>query len=106
MSLPFLLGLAAVSAALLMTIAGMALKAHRSKVVSGREEMIGLSGTVRHVAAGRIYADVRGERWEVRCDEPLAPGDRVTVTGMEGLTLIVQRRAPAQEAQGESTHVL
>jgi len=34
---------------------------------------------------------IRGELWRARSDEPLAPGERVQVDGLSGLTLDVHR---------------
>jgi membrane protein implicated in regulation of membrane protease activity len=34
---------------------------------------------------------VVGERWEARCAEGADPGERVSVVGIEGLTLIVRK---------------
>mgnify|MGYP003704949537 FL=1 len=34
---------------------------------------------------------VHGELWHARCDEPLSPGERVRVDGLDGLTLDVHR---------------
>lgn len=89
LSIPFLIGLAVASVALLLLMGTMAAKAHRRAVVSGREEMLGLEGTVTSVAGGSAYAEVRGERWQVRSKEPLAPGDRIRVSAMDGLVLQV-----------------
>jgi membrane-bound serine protease (ClpP class) len=38
---------------------------------------------------GETWAQVEGERWRVRAEMALAPGDRVRVKGMDGLTLLV-----------------
>ncbi|HWL30398.1 MAG TPA: nodulation protein NfeD, partial [Burkholderiaceae bacterium] len=89
LSIPFLIGLAIVSVALILLMGAMAAKAHRRAVVSGREEMLGLEGTVTSVVGGSAYAEVRGESWQVRSKEPLAPGDRIRVSTMEGLVLHV-----------------
>jgi membrane-bound serine protease (ClpP class) len=89
LSIPFLIGLAVVSIALILLMGAMAAKAHRRAVVSGREEMLGLEGTVTAVAGGSAYAEVRGESWQVRSKEPLAPGDRIRVSTMDGLVLHV-----------------
>jgi membrane-bound serine protease (ClpP class) len=89
LSIPFLIGVAVASVALLLLMGTMAAKAHRRAVVSGREEMLGLEGTVTSVAGGSAYAEVRGERWQVRSKEPLAPGDRIRVSSMDGLVLHV-----------------
>ncbi len=107
LSVPFLIGLAAASAILLALIGGVAARAHRRAVVSGREEMLGLPGTVTTVSNGLAYAEVRGESWKVRCSEPLKPGDAVRVLAVDGLTLQVARGDPAhaKSIKGES-HVL
>lgn len=91
LSIPFLTGIAAVSAVLLLAIGTLAARAHRSQVVSGREEMIGLQGVVTLARNSVTYADVHGESWRVQCHEPLSTGDSVRVTAIDGLTLQVQR---------------
>lgn len=95
LSIPFLIGFAIVSAALIMLIGTMAARSRNLKVVSGKEEMLGMEGVVSSVADSMIYADVHGERWRVRCNEPLLPGDRIRVVAMDGLTLQVTRAGQA-----------
>jgi membrane-bound serine protease (ClpP class) len=87
--LPLLLGLALTSALAIVVIGGMLLKARQRPIVSGRESLLGSSGTVLAVDGGETWAQVEGERWRVRGDATLAPGDRVRVKGMDGLTLLV-----------------
>lgn len=86
----FLVSLAVVSAAMLFAIGGFAVRARKRRVVSGSEEMVGVEGTVTSVDAIGTYAHLHGESWRVASDTPLAPGDRVRVTGMDGLTLRVE----------------
>lgn len=85
-----ILGLAASSAVLVLLGGGMALRARRRPVVSGREEMIGAQGVVLSVDDGGAWAEVQGERWKVKSPEPLAAGQRVRVAGLQGLTLDVR----------------
>ena len=93
--LPLILGLAASSAAVVMLGGGMALRARRRPVVSGREEMVGAEGVVLGPADGGAWVQVHGERWRVASPEPLQAGQRVRVVGMQGLTLQVRAdRAP------------
>ena len=75
------------SAATILLVGGMALRARRSRVVSGREEMVGAIGEVVDADG---WAFVHGERWRVRSPQPLALGDKVRVTGVDGLTLSVE----------------
>ncbi len=99
--LSLVLGLAAASAAVVAIGGGLALKAHRRPVVSGRENMIGAAGQVLEVAEGEVWAQVAGERWRVTSARSLAPGQRVRVVGLRGLTLDVQPD-PRPDSQGGS----
>jgi membrane-bound serine protease (ClpP class) len=91
LSLPFLAAVALCSAAFLIIVGTVAARAHKRPVVSGREDMLGKEGVVSAVGHDAVYADIRGESWRVRHEGPLAPGDHVRVTGIEGLTLLVER---------------
>lgn len=95
LSVPFVVGLAIASALLIMLVATMAARSHKMKIVSGREEMLGMVGVVSAIKDGMVYADVHGESWRVRCNEPLAPGDRIRVVAMDGLVLQVTRAVPS-----------
>lgn len=78
------------SAGFVFLVASMAVRARKRPVVTGREDMLDAQGTVLADCNGEGWATVRGETWRVRCATPLARGDRVRVTGMDGLTLHVQ----------------
>jgi membrane-bound serine protease (ClpP class) len=83
-------GLAGFSAALVLLGGGMALRARRRPVVSGAEDMVGAAGVVLAIEADGAWAQVRGERWRVRGESPLRPGQRVRVLALHGLTLEVR----------------
>jgi membrane-bound serine protease (ClpP class) len=91
--LPLLLGLAALSALLIVGGGSMALRARRRPVVTGSLQMLGAIGEVLDADAAGAWARVQGERWRVRAGAPLAPGQRVRVTGVDGLTLQVEPAA-------------
>lgn len=93
--LPFVLGIAAVSALVLFGIGTLAARSRRRPVVSGRETLVGSLGTVTIAAEGECWARVQGESWQVRTAAPVAPGDRVRVTGVDGLVLEVVPDSPA-----------
>lgn len=88
--LPLVLGMALTSAAVILLGGGMAMKARRQPVVSGREDLLGARGEVLQVGEGETWAEVRGERWKVAGSTPLRRGQRVRVVGLHGLTLDVQ----------------
>ena len=86
-SWPEVTGLAVLGAAAIVAFGVFARKAHRRPVVSGREDMLGAAGVVAD--GDGQWAEVRGERWKVRSAGALATGDRVRITGIDGLTLDV-----------------
>jgi len=91
-----------VSAAFVITVAGMAAKARRRPVVSGTPRMIGTVGEIIEFGAGEGWAIVAGERWQVRAAAPLHAGQRVRITKVEGLTLEVSPSPEALTPQGAS----
>jgi membrane-bound serine protease (ClpP class) len=86
---PFLIGMAAVSAAVIFGFGAFALRARRRPVVSGREGLIGAQGVVTWVDEQGMWANVQGASWRVRSREPLAAGTAVRVERVDGLTLEV-----------------
>jgi len=66
---------------------GKAVRARRMPVTVGPQEIVGMEGDVRE--GGLVF--VRGELWRAHSEEPLAPGERVRVDGLHGLTLDVHR---------------
>lgn len=85
---PLVVGLTLVSAAVVAVGAGMALKTRGRPIVS--EHLVGATGQVLQSAPGETWAEVMGERWKVSAAEALAPGQRVRVLAMHGLTLQVR----------------
>lgn len=100
---PLIAGLALGGGLLVAGVSSLALRARNRPVVTGSEAMVGSIGEVLddglvpdqpHTAAGPApsaagWALVRGERWRVASNAPLAAGCRVRVTGRQGLMLTV-----------------
>jgi membrane-bound serine protease (ClpP class) len=82
--------LAATTAAFFMVVLAMALKARRRPVVSGRDLLVGSRGQVVEWAGAAGRVRIEGELWQARGRPDLQPGQRVRVTGIEGLTLSVE----------------
>ena len=100
----FLVALAIISALTLVTIGGFAMRARNRRVVSGREELIGVEGVVTNVGEGGAYAHLHGESWHVVSDVELQPGRHVRVTAIDGLVLKVEPTAATQHtATGSAT---
>jgi len=66
------------------------LKARRRPMVSGHEEIIGASGTALSDFEREGWAQVRGETWRVVSTAPVVRGQKLRVSGVEGLTLRVE----------------
>lgn len=86
---PLIGSIAAVSAMLFVFVGAMMMRARRRAVVSGPEEMIGMTGEVISWSghSGRIRT--HGEVWQARATGELAPGSRVRVRQRDGLVLLV-----------------
>jgi membrane-bound serine protease (ClpP class) len=95
---------------LFLVIGGFALSVWRKKPKTGREGLIGKVGTVRQTLAPDGMVFVLGELWQATAtgsdgDSPIAERVPVTVTGVDGLRLLV-RRATALEAAAAGVAVV
>ena len=63
----------------------------RYRVQTGVEGLIGSRGEVIETCAPAGRVRLRGEIWHARCRSPAQVGDTVIVTGVDGLTLEVER---------------
>jgi membrane-bound serine protease (ClpP class) len=86
----FIATFAVASATLTFATVWFAVKARRRPVVSGSQEIIGSSGVALADIEREGWAQVRGETWRVVSAAPVARGERLRVTGIDGLTLRVE----------------
>ena len=90
--LALIIGMALISALLLMTLVGMALKARRRALVSGDAGLVGSLATVTGLLPGLPmsgWVQLQGEKWQVRSRSPLHLGQQVRVVARTGLMLEV-----------------
>lgn len=95
---PVIAAFTVLSALMFIVFVGMALKARRRPVVSGRDELIGATATViadfpiegSDGAEGTVR--VHSENWRARSRVPLRKNQQVKVTGVQGLVLQVEPR--------------
>jgi membrane-bound serine protease (ClpP class) len=66
----------------------------RMPEITGAGELLGLQGKAQTPLAPEGMVFVRGEIWKARAQEPVGPGERVEVIGVEGLELVVRKAAP------------
>ena len=88
--LALIAGVAVGSAGFLIFVLGMMIKSRRRAVVSGREQMIGARGEALDDFEREGWARVQGETWRVKSAAPVKAGERLSVTGLEGLILQVE----------------
>ncbi|MDT0616990.1 nodulation protein NfeD [Salinisphaera sp. P385] len=91
-----IIGATATAAALLMfMIVYLFARSRRERVVTGREGLIGASAEASEDFDQRGWVLLHGESWQATTTTPIRAGQRVTVTGVDGLVVSVapdQRR--------------
>lgn len=92
---------AAVSALVFIFIIGAAIKTRRQTVVTGQEEMVGEHGIALEDFAETGQIRTHSEIWTARSAIPIAKGQRVRVTGMDGLTLTVEPEEATPKGERE-----
>lgn len=86
------------SAFLALAVA-LVVRAQRSRKSLGGQAMLGLEAEVLDWRGSRGQVRTRGEIWSARSDDPLRPGDRVMIVGIDGLMLVVRPGDPGPGAQ-------
>ncbi len=89
-SIPFISSFALANALFFFAILSMVLKARHKPIVSGREELLGSVGEVIDAVDNFGRVKVHSENWQAKSKVPIPPGQKIRVTGIEGLTLIVE----------------
>jgi membrane-bound serine protease (ClpP class) len=85
-------GLAFVTALFVFVVSGVALKARRRPVVTGREELIGSLGVALDDVEHEGWARIHSEQWRIASAVPLKRGQEVRVMARDGLVLTVTPR--------------
>ena len=67
------------------------LAAQGRKVTTGTRGLVGQVGTVLEWNGNTGFVQADGERWQARSSDTLEVGDRVKVTQVDGLTLVVKK---------------
>ncbi len=90
------------SAVLFILLLGLLFKARHRPVVSGREQMVGAPAQVMEGFEGEGLVRAHGELWRARSDVPLAAGQRVRVTAIDGLHLKVSPEEGKRRGEGDA----
>lgn len=97
-SVPFIIGVGVANAVLFSGILMLAFKARERPVVTGHEQLIGSIGEVLDTSDSLSRVRVLSEDWGARAKVPLTRGQKIRVTGVDGLELIVEPEIPTSEA--------
>jgi len=89
LSMLLVAGVSAASLVIFLGTATLALRAFQRRGVAGLAHMQGAEGEVIRTDPD-LRVRVEGEDWHATAQSPLAPGDRVTITDIDGLTLKVK----------------
>ncbi len=81
----------ATTALFFMFVVGMALRAQRSRPVTGAEGLVGMTVIAQTDIAPHGRVLLQGELWDAVSDEAIKEGERVQVKAVEGLRLVVKR---------------
>ncbi len=89
-SVPLIVSFALLSAGFFMLVLGMAIKSRQRPVVSGIEALMECIGEVPEDFDQQGWIRIHGELWKARTNSPLKRGQKVRVTALDGLILIVE----------------
>lgn len=89
-AVPLIATFTALSAALFIGVIGYAVKTRKRPVVSGREEMLGTTGTAEEDFELGGHVRVHSETWNADALRPVRRGQKVRVTAIDGLRLTVE----------------
>jgi membrane-bound serine protease (ClpP class) len=89
LTLSLILAMSIVTAAFFFVIVTIAVRSHKRAIVSGKEALIGSEGVVIELMNNKILVRVSGEMWEAKSPLPLQHGEKIRVTAVNGLRLIV-----------------
>ncbi|WP_079554055.1 NfeD family protein [Vreelandella subglaciescola] len=88
-TLPVLIGVGLFTAALLLWVLMRFIRQRKIRVRGGQEQLLDSRATALYAFHGRGHVRLQGERWRARSKAPVACGEVVSVTRVEGLTLHV-----------------
>ena len=74
-----------ITAALVLVVVRLAVRARRAPIVSGVQSLVGADGEMLEDATETGWANIRGETWQVRTGDRLVRGQKIRVVAVDGL---------------------
>ena len=90
-AMPMIVAFALFSVGLLVFALGLIIKSRRQAPVSGLGHLLGSTVPVESLNAGVALVRADGELWHIESEENFAKGELVRVTGVDGVTLKVEK---------------
>ena len=90
-SIPLIIGFCIASLAFFILLVRFVFSSYSARVVSGEEEMIGMSAEVIEKQGELYRVRCHGEIWTAQSDTALNPGDIISVKAISGLTLMLHK---------------
>ena len=90
---PVIAATAVTTVVFVVGILGSLMRSRTRPVRTGTEDMVGSTGEVVSWEGTEGRVRTHSEIWSARAPAALSPGQRVTVTGLEGLVLLVEEQA-------------
>lgn len=101
-TVPVLVGVGLFTGVLLLWVLMRFIRQRKIRVRGGQEQLLDSRATALYAFHGRGHVRLHGERWRARSKAPVACGETVTVTRIEGLTLHVSPAAQQPKEGAES----
>lgn len=101
-SLPIIMAFVVSSAAIFIFSIGAALRARRGRVVSGLDALIGAPAVALEDFESHGHVRTNGEVWQADTASPVHRGQRLKVTGLQGLILTVTPEPDSEAARAGS----
>ena len=99
--LPIIAGFAVSAAGIAFFVIGGAVRARRSRVVTGQKGMVGAAALVLEGFEGEGAVRAFGEIWRAESDAPLKKDEQVRIKAVNGLVLRVERLSVESAVQEE-----
>lgn len=104
LSIPVAIAIGVFTAGFFIIIVTFAVRAQQKQPVTGSQGMMGQIGTARSVfmADGDLYRGsilLKGEIWQATASQPIQFGDEVSVTQLQGMTVLVEPKQTAVTEQ-------
>ena len=97
--LPIIAGFSVSAAAIAFFVIGSAVRARRSRVVTGQEGMVGAAALVLEDFENEGSVRAFGEIWRAQTDAPLKKDEQVRIKAVNGLVLSVEAAADEQAVE-------